>query len=194
MLRQRNPLGTGFAACHLAPHLGAVPSTSPQVPALRAVAAVLTVGLGPLQVPGRGLVPARGADGVRQRSPLREVAAELQRLAAPRDLQGAHVCGGTRGTGGSVEDTPIPWGPRCSPLTLGHLVQQHRDLLIVQQPALEEADEDTVGELALAQLVGFGVCAPAGMGQGWAPSVGPLQPPLSPGEAQPQRCGQILDV
>lgn len=70
VLHQRNPVGTGDAACHLAPHLGAVPSTSPQVPALGAVAAVLTVGLGPLQVPGRGLVPARGTDGVRQRSPL----------------------------------------------------------------------------------------------------------------------------
>lgn len=59
-----------------------------------------------------------------------------------------------------------PSKPHCAALTLGHLVQQNSDLLVLQQPALEEGDEDTVGEFALlAQLVGFGVRASVGMGR-----------------------------
>lgn len=122
-----------------------------------------TVSLGPLQVPGGGLSPSQGADGVGQRPPLRQVTAQLQRLAAPRQLQRAHVCraGHSVGSGGDFGPTK----PHCAALTLGHLVQQHRDLLVLQQPALEEGDEDTVGELALAQLVGFGIRASVGMGR-----------------------------
>lgn len=59
-----------------------------------------------------------------------------------------------------------PSKPHCAALTLGHLVQQNSDLLVLQQPALEEGDEDTVGEFALlAQLVGLGVRASVGMGR-----------------------------
>lgn len=67
--------------------------------------------------------------------------------------------------------------PHCSSLTLGHLVQQHRDLLILQQPALEEGDEDAVGELTLAQLIGFSICTPVTTGQwlnlSWGLGIGP---------------------
>lgn len=96
------------AACRL--------GTSPSpVPALDGVAVALTVSLGPLQVPGRGLVPARRADGVCQSASLRQVAAELQRLPAPRDLQRAHVCGDTGVSGGCLGchcPPPLPAHPR----------------------------------------------------------------------------------
>jgi len=48
----------------------------------------------------------------------------------------------------------------CSCLTLGDAVQQHGDLLIVEEPLLQKLDKHTVGEAAGAQLEGLGILAP----------------------------------
>lgn len=91
----------------------------------------------------------------------------------PRVISSVPMSAGTRGSAGAA------WGvtvPHRSLLTLGHFVQQHRDLLILQQPALEEGDKDAIGELILAQFVGFGICTPAGTGQQSAPSWAPSLP------------------
>ena len=46
------------------------------------------------------------------------------------------------------------------PLTLGHAVEHHSDLLIFTQTLFEVADEDAVGQVIFVHFKGFSIHAP----------------------------------